>query len=322
MLQEIIIQAEASDAGCRLDAFVAARMPSHSRAQVHKFIKSSELTINGRAVKPSLKITGNESVILCIAAQKSLGIKAQNLALDILFHDDHIAVISKPVGMVVHPGAGVRDNTLVNALLYYFPNLAISNQERPGIVHRLDKNTSGVMLVALSHEAHVGLSQAFKQREISKSYRAFCFGEPDFQHLDLKTGHVRHPHHRLRFFTGLCVPKVPGNVRFAHTSLRVGLRAFGVAELYATLHTGRTHQIRAHMADINHPLLGDHLYGGGKRELIKTAPLKLLELIKDLKGQALHAECISFAHPISKQLLTFSAPLPANLAAIRNILAG
>lgn len=316
MSQEIIIQADSCDAGLRLDSFLAQRLPEHTRAQLSKFIKNSLVSINGQRVKPSFKLLGHEKVLLKVLSRKSVGLIAQELPLDIIFSDDHIAVINKAVGMVVHPGAGVLDNTLVNALLYAFPNIAVGGQQRPGIVHRLDKNTSGVMVVALTHQAHVALTEAFKNREVEKKYRAFCYGALENERFELKTGHVRHPHNRLRFFTGIPAPlSSQSKVRMAHTSFSVNFSNFGVSDLSARLHTGRTHQIRAHLADINHPLLGDSIYTS-TRELPREVPKLLVDAIKELSGQALHAETISFAHPITKEKLSFSAPLPAHIVAL------
>ena len=320
MSQEIIIQAKPEDAGQRLDSFLAERLPTHTRAQLSKLIKDAQVSINTLQVKPSHKITGYETVVLAMPVAKSSELIAQNLELDIIYSDEHIAVINKACGMVVHPGAGVFDNTLVNALLYYFPNMQIGMQERPGIVHRLDKDTSGVMVVALTHQAHVALSNDFKNRQVEKIYRAFCYGEFEKESFELKTGHVRHPFNRLRFFTGLPVPlSKESKVRMAHTSFRSNYTNYGLSDIRAYLYTGRTHQIRAHLADINHPLVGDCLYGG-QRELPKNAPLALREAIKKLSGQALHAESLAFFHPVSKKRLEFSAPLPAQMQAISAIL--
>lgn len=322
MSQEIIIQAERHDAGLRLDSFLAQRLPEHTRAQLNKFIKNNLVSINGQNTKPSLKLVGHEKVMLKVLARENCGIVAQDLPLEIIFSDEHIAVINKAVGMVVHPGAGVIDNTLVNALLYAFPNMAVGGQDRPGIVHRLDKNTSGVMVIALTHQAHVALTNAFKRREVEKVYRAFCYGVPESEQFELRTGHVRHPHNRLRFFTRIPAPlSSESKVRLAHTSFRVNFSKYGVCDLSARLHTGRTHQIRAHLADINHPLLGDDVYAQ-PRNLPQDTPHELRDAIADLSGQALHAERLSFSHPNNNEKLTFCAPLPAHIVAIEQAMQG
>ena len=315
MTQEILIQVDLADAGLRLDYFLAQRLPDYTRAQLCKYIKESRVLVNGHGAKPSYKLGGLEKVQLKILERKATGLKAQDLPLDIIFSDEHIAVINKAPGMVVHPGAGIQENTLVNALLYAFPHMSVGGQERPGIVHRLDKNTSGVMVVALTHAAHVALTDAFKNREVEKIYRVFSYGHIEPKAFELKTGHVRHPVHRLRFFTGIPAPLGPSKVRMAHTSFKVNFCNFGVCDISARLHTGRTHQIRAHLADINHPLVGDLIYAG-VRELPREAPEILRHVIKGLLGQALHAETLSFAHPITQEKLSFSAPLPAHIISL------
>jgi len=322
MSDEIIIQARPSDAGLRLDSFLAKRLPEHTRAQLSKFIKNALVSINGQNTKPSFKLLGHEKIMLRVLARQNVGIVAQALPLEIIFSDEHIAVINKAVGMVVHPGAGVIDNTLVNALLYVFPNMAVGGQERPGIVHRLDKNTSGVMVIALTHQAHVALTDAFKKREVEKVYRAFCYGVPEKEQFELKTGHARHPHNRLRFFTRMPAPlSAHSKVRMAHTSFNVNFSNYGVCDISARLHTGRTHQIRAHLADINHPLLGDSIYAS-PRKLAQDTPKDLHDAIDDLRGQALHAEVISFFHPITNKKLRFLAPLPAHMIKLEQAMQG
>lgn len=311
-----VIQASQQDIGIRYDQFIQKNLSKTSRSQINKLIKNGHITLNGHLCKPSQLIVGHEQFMVSLPEIKPAHITPQNIPLDILFSDDHIAVINKPAGLVVHPGAGVVDGTLCHALLYYFPDMAIGNECRPGIVHRLDKETSGVMVVAKTQEAHQILSDDFKYRRVNKIYRAFCYGEFKDASFELKTGHVRHPHHRMRFFTNILPPKTSlSNVRLAHSSFQVLKNGFGLAELRVILHTGRSHQIRAHLADIGHPLVGDELYGG-KRDLPKSAPAHLKTAVGHLNGQALHAESLAFVHPITKMPLFFSADLPAVLQKI------
>jgi|SRR5579871_1517906 len=313
------IKAEPADKGLRLDAFLAQKLFC-SRAQVSKTIKAGLVTNIGATCKPAQKVSGDEAYSVVMPPPTVGRLEPQAIPLDIIFSDEHIAVVNKPVGLTVHPGAGVRDGTLCNALLYHFPAMNIGQEERPGIVHRLDKNTSGVMVVAKSPMAHQVLSDDFKYRRVKKVYRTLCVGEMIENRFELKTGHVRHPYNRLKFFTGLLVPKgKSSNVRMAHTSFEVICRRLGITELKATLHTGRTHQIRAHLADIDHPLIGDELYGG-KKSWPSALPQTLLRALANLPGQALHAEVIEFAHPVGKQWLSFSAPLPEPLSTICNFL--
>ncbi|HXW52587.1 MAG TPA: RluA family pseudouridine synthase, partial [Myxococcota bacterium] len=269
------IAAQKADTGMRLDAFLAKRL-NQSRAYVKKVIDEGRVNKGGSLCKPAQLVGGDDIFMVTEPSKSASCMAAEPIALDIIFADEHIAVINKPAGMVVHPGAGIKNGTLCNALLHHFPDMCINNVERPGIIHRLDKNTSGVMVVAKTNEAHQALSDAFKNRRVQKIYRCFCVGELDESRFELKTGHMRHPQNRLRFFTGLSAPKMPSShVRLAHTSFEVLSRGFGVTELRATLHTGRTHQIRAHLADINHPLVKDDLYGA-KKVWPKSHPQEVL----------------------------------------------
>lgn len=311
---QLEITASIDDAHKRVDQFLVLKMPAYSRSLIGKFIKAGAVTTrDGNRIKASQIIAGNEHFVVAVPRPEAASMKAQNIALDIVYSDDHLAVINKPAGLVIHPGAGVSDGTLCNALLYYFPGMTIGNIERPGIVHRLDKDTSGLIVIAKTEAAHRILSADFKERRVEKAYRMFCHGVPRATSFELKTGHARHPHYRLRFTTKISVDRCRGaEVRFAHTSFTVVAKAFGVAELKAVLHTGRTHQIRAHLADIDLPLLGDDLYGG-KRALPSRMPDVMRAAIENLRGQALHAETLAFTHPITKEQLSFTAALPETL---------
>lgn len=313
------IRAEArpEDKGQRLDQFLTKRL-GFSRAQVGKLIRE-ERVLGPGLVKPSRAILGHEIFEVCLKREPS-PLMPEAIPLDILYSDDHIAVINKPVGLVVHPGAQAKSGTLCHALLYHFPKLLEANSDRPGIVHRLDKDTSGVMVVAKTVSALTGLSAHFKERRVKKIYRALAWGEFDQSRFELKTGHMRHPYNRLRFFTKIEPPKVQlAHVRFAHTSFEVLKHGQGISELLVTLHTGRTHQIRAHLSDIDHPLLGDALYGG-KREISRTASDGLKNALSSLNTQALHAERLEFCHPITDMPLCFCAPLPKAMAEISRCL--
>lgn len=319
MINADIINIKTQDAGLRLDSCLAAKLQGYSRSEIARYIKMGFIRVDGQQVKPSLSLVGNEEVSFFKPDIKPASLSPKNIPLDILYSDDAIAVINKQAGLVVHPGAGVND-TLCHALLYYFPDMMICDEKRPGIVHRLDKDTSGAMVIAKTKEAHQFLSTEFKSRCVKKIYRAWCWGNIEFDKMEFKTGHVRHPHNPLKFFTGLSVPKAPNPaVRFAHTSIAVERRSKDLSEILATLHTGRTHQIRAHMADNGHPLLGDQLYGG-KRTMPKDFDEELKQAILELNGQALHAEHLSFIHPITKEPMAFDAPLPAHLRTIAELL--
>jgi 23S rRNA pseudouridine1911/1915/1917 synthase len=316
----LTVVVEPGDEGMRLDAFLAKRLEEHSRAQVSKLIKAGHVTNRGILVKSSQSVLAGDIYSITLPTVKSSSLIPQNITLNIIYSDEHIAIINKPKGMVVHPGAGVSDGTLCNALLYYFPDMIVGNAERPGIVHRLDKDTSGVMVVAKNHISHQRLSEDFKNRRVKKIYRALCFGDITKSAFSLITGHARHPHNRLKFSTKMSAPTEPSNnIRVAHTDFIVLNRKFNITELSANLQTGRTHQIRAHCADIGYPILGDEIYGG-KKVLASSVPISLREAVKNLPGQALHAETIEFAHPITKAMVSFSAPLPDEMGAISQLL--
>lgn len=311
IINSIEIIARAQDKSERVDQFLTKMLPDHSRSSIAKLIKAGAVTRNGVSIRPSQLVTGNEIFTVAVPKKPSCYMEAQDLPLDILYSDEHCAVVNKPAGMVAHPGAGVKDGTLCNALLFHFPELNLGNMERPGIVHRLDKETSGLLVIAKTESALRKLSEAFKERRVSKTYLAFAFGEFSESSFELKTGHIRHPHNRLKFFTKVLASPT---VRFAHTSFTVLQSRFGMALLNANLHTGRTHQIRAHLADIDHPLLGDALYGGARS--MNKAPEELKMAIAALNGQALHAESLAFPHPASGEVLYFTAPLPPHLERI------
>jgi len=319
MKDPLIYRALTTDAGLRLDACLRARLSGYSRAQIGKFIKEGAIRVNEQLSKPSMMLRGQETISFIVPDRTECFMAAEDLALDIIYSDEAIAVINKAAGMVVHPGAGVRNNTLCNALLHHFPGMAVGNVDRPGIVHRLDKDTSGLMVIAKTHAAHQFLSAEFKAHRVTKIYQAWCWGQIDRPKIELRTGHIRHPYNPLRFFTGIKAPSAAqSGVRIAHTSIELIEAKLGISLVLATLHTGRTHQIRAHMADYGYPLLGDRLYGGA-RALSHSVNEKLASAIANLKGQALHAFKLSFVHPLSKELVSFTAPLPAHLAELETI---
>lgn len=306
------IAATIEDKGQRFDQFLTKQL-AIPRAQVGKLIKSCAILCDEKPIKASQLILGHE--IFAVTPPETVQLLVpENIALDILYSDDDIAVINKPVGLVVHPGAGIKTGTLCHALLYHFPKLLEAGGDRPGIVHRLDKDTSGVMVVAKNAQALAKLSEDFKERRVKKTYRTLAWGEIKEFCFELKTGHARHATNRLRFTTKLSVPEVPTpHVRMAHTSFKVLKRGFGLTELSAIIHTGRTHQIRAHLSDIDHPLVGDALYNG-KREISGKVSPKLKEALLSFKAQALHSERLEFNHPKTNEPMSFSAPIPDILA--------
>lgn len=279
-------------------------------------LKDGFIILDGAPPKSSLKIVGGEQFVITRPETITRIMVPEAIALDIVYSDEHIAVINKQRGLVVHPGAGVFSGTLCHALLHHFPELE-NTGERPGIVHRLDKDTSGLMVIAKNSTAHQILSDDFKHRRVKKIYRAWCHGEIAQTRFELRTGHMRHPYARLRFFTKLPAPSMPNTVvRVAHTNFEVVKRGCGISEVRAYLHTGRTHQIRAHIADFGNPLLGDVLYGASGRALSPHASREMVDACALLSGQALHAETLGFSHPITKEPLEFSCELPEPLSTI------
>jgi 23S rRNA pseudouridine1911/1915/1917 synthase len=321
VISDQLIKASKEHQGLRLDLFLVKKLSGISRSYIHRLIKEGQVTWQGASLKPSYQILGEESFLVKKPPILSSTIIPECISLTILFSDKHIAVIDKPAGLVVHPGAGISSGTLCNALLHWFPDMNIGDAIRPGIVHRLDKNTSGVMVVAKTQKAHQILSEAFKERQVKKIYRVFCEGELLESSFTLKTGHVRHPVNRLRFLTKIDPSRSDGNsrIRLAHTEFISLRRGFGITELKAILHTGRTHQIRAHLADIGYPLVKDELYGA-KRICSASYPKEVIRAFEMLNGQALHAESLEFAHPITKENLSFTSQLPEALSTLHDFL--
>lgn len=293
-------------AGSRADRAAAEVFAGYSRSRITGWLKSGELTINGRAWKPSEPVAGGERLVLDALIEAHTGSAAEPIALDIVHEDRDVLVIAKPAGLVVHPGAGNPAGTLENALLHHDPKLAAL--PRAGIVHRLDKETSGVMMVARTLKAHAALVAALAAREVHRQYEAVVHGTiVAGDTIDAPIG--RHPADRLR----QAVRDEEAGGRTATTHYRVRERFRAHTRVECRLETGRTHQIRVHMAHIRHPLVGDPLYGGGLK-LPKGAGPELVEVLRGFRRQALHAERIEFAHPRTGKLVVAEAPRPADLA--------
>ena len=300
--RRIEFQIEASKV--RLDKYLADQVPELSRSAAQRLIASGRVTVDGELAKPSHKVREGEQVVMLLPAEESGQLLPEAIPLDIVYEDEVLLVVNKPAGMVVHPAPGHPGGTLVNAVLAYCPELAASEDDRPGIVHRLDRDTSGLILVAKSDKARRALQRQFKERQVYKAYLALLAGhlQPAWGRVEAPVG--RDPHHRQRMavLSGGREAATEYHVleQFAH---KVGPAAGEYTLVKAEPVTGRTHQIRVHFASIGHPVVGDEVYG--KRKI--TLPLA---------RQFLHARRLRIKHPLTGQRLELEAPLPEELAAV------
>lgn len=286
---EVMVPKEA--AGARLDRFLASQLPQFSRSRLQQLIRAGAITVNGKAMRPRDSARKGDTIQILEPAPEKTDICPQAIPLDVLFEDDDLIVLNKPPGLVMHPGAGHREQTLVNALLHHCRSLSgIGGEERPGIVHRLDKETSGCVVVAKNDETHRGLSAQFSDRTVQKSYLALVTGKLRKASGSIEEKIGRHPVHRQR----MSVSSRRG--REAKTDYRVLASGGDVSLLQCELHSGRTHQIRVHLHHIGHPVLGDKVYGA------KTAG--------KYPRQMLHAWKLAFQHPRSGEWKKFEASLP------------
>ncbi len=314
-MSEIIRVAEDS-AGQRLDAFIAAAIPELTRSAVQRLIEQGFVLLDGKECKASHKLSAGEEIGVTIPAPQPSAAAAEDIPLKILYEDGDVVVINKPAGMTVHPGAGVNSGTLVNALLAHCTDLSgIGGEVRPGIVHRIDKDTSGVLVAAKNDAAHTGLANQFRDHTVKRIYHALVFGSPRSEKGRVEGIIGRHPVDRKRMSGSA------RHGRHAVTHWQVIARYPEVTLLKLKLETGRTHQIRVHLSESGYPLLGDAVYGGeARRGNIKDPKLKAL--IKELGRQALHAMTLGFIHPCKGEYIEFSAELPEDMQRILDYLGG
>ncbi|MCX7904359.1 MAG: RluA family pseudouridine synthase [Caloramator sp.] len=282
---------ESNDAGKRVDVFLSEKIDDMSRSRIQKLIEENKVKVNSKEIKSNYKIKSGDEITVEVPEPVMLQIEAEDIDIDILYEDDDIVVVNKPQGMVVHPAAGNYTGTLVNALLKKCRTLSsINGVIRPGIVHRIDKDTSGVLVVAKNDFAHQHLAEQIKEHSVKRIYMALTEGviKQDTGTIDKPIG--RHPIHRKKM-------AVVENGKRAVTHFKVLERYKENTLIEARLETGRTHQIRVHMASIGHPLVGDPVYGFRKQKF-------------NLKGQALHAMVLGFIHPRTGEYMEFSSPLP------------
>jgi len=315
--QRASFQVDRAHEGKRLDAFVAGRDLGLTRSQAEKLAKSGRLRVDGRAAAPGRRLAAGDVVEVRLPPRQTATPRPESIALNLLFEDEHVIVVNKPRGMVVHPGAGCHSGTLVNALLAHTDSLAVGGGEhRPGIVHRLDRDTSGLLVVAKTDQAYTDLSGQVRRREMERRYIALVWGSipEDRLVIDVPIGrHLRTPT-RMAAVPG---PSEGRKIRPAHTDIIVLERYGPMTLVEARLGTGRTHQIRVHLAHQGHPVVGDPTYGL-RRARQERAMLdgETLALVRALRGQALHAQLLRFQHPVGGQELTFTAPLPADMAVL------
>lgn len=294
----------------RLDQFLAYQYPQYSRSHIKRLIETGYVTVNGMPKKPSYLLKGGEKVAMARRAPELPEAGPEDIPLDILYEDRDMIAINKPAGMVAHPAPGNIHGTLVNALLHHVKDLAgIGGKRRPGIVHRLDKGTTGVMVVAKNDQAHRELSRQFKQRVVKKIYRTLVFG-----HFPQKRGSIilpigRDMVHRRKFSSK------SKKTREAVTHYEVEKQYENMALLKVNLETGRTHQIRVHLSEKHHPIVGDTLYGAKSFiSIVKDEVLR--RRLEGLERPLLHAAVLKVLHPTSKKELEFTAPLPGDFKSV------
>lgn len=303
------LQIDRHHAGARLDQVAGELLPDYSRARLQKWIRQGALTIDGRRVKPSQRLSGGEQLVLKAELELEGEVRAQDLPLDILYEDDDLLVLDKPSGLVVHPAAGHPDGTLQNALLFHRP--ALETLPRAGIVHRLDKDTTGVMVVAGSLRAHTSLVGQLQDRSMSRVYECVTQGVVEGPGtIDASIG--RHPRDRIRMAV-----IDDGKPAVSHYRVLESFAQFTHVEV--SLESGRTHQIRVHMQHIGYPLVADPLYGTRAGPVIKPDAV-LRDAFTALGRQALHARTLRLQHPDGSGVRRFDAPLPADLQAVLAVL--
>ena len=310
------ILVDESDQDRRLDAVVAAHLPACSRSLVANLIANHNILVDNQPKKPGYRVRSGQEIIGRIPAPEPVECQPEPIPLDILYQDRHIVVLNKPAGLVVHPAPGHRRGTLVNALLYHCPDLGgIGGEIRPGIVHRLDKDTSGTMVVAKNAQALETLAQQFKTRTVRKKYLALVYGDLKNDEGTIKLPIGRHPVHRKQMST------TTRKGRSAETSWRVREKFKAVTLLELTLKTGRTHQIRVHCTAMGHPIVGDQVYRSRKwlkdiDRLFSGKSSSMGAQLKAVPRQMLHAWRLRLTHPDTDEIMTFESPIPKDMETV------
>ncbi len=313
---DFVITVGSSDAGQRFDRVVSLYRSDCSRSFAATLIQDGHITIQNNTKKPGYRVKSGEKIQGCIPVYEPPSLIPEAIPLNILFEDRHLIVIDKSAGLVVHPAPGNDTGTLVNGLLYHCPELGgIKAELRPGIVHRLDKDTTGTIVVAKNRLTLDNLSQQFKNRKVQKTYLALVHGVlgPESGNISLPIG--RHPVDRKKMST------VSAKGRDAETLWRVKVRYAAATLLELELKTGRTHQIRVHCTSMHHPIVGDGIYTYGKRGKKKRNDTPLETLLKSAKRQMLHARHLRFTHPVERRSMSFTAPIPEDMQRLMDGLA-
>ncbi|MBI5561899.1 MAG: RluA family pseudouridine synthase [Deltaproteobacteria bacterium] len=307
--------ADAADEGKRLDVFIAANLPVFTRSGIKRLMEADAVTVNGGPGKPGQRLKFNDMVTVKAALPSSLELQPEDIPLNVVYEDSDVLVINKPAGISVHPGAGRASGTLVNALLHYTKDLALAaGADRPGIVHRLDKDTTGLLVVAKNDAAYASLASQFKAHSTVRRYKALVWGamRDNEGAIDLPLGRDAGDRKKISTRTK--------KARSAVTVYRVIKRYPPFTLLELTLKTGRTHQVRAHLAAIKHPVACDPVYGSGRQSA--GLPAEVKAAIKKTGRQLLHAETLGFVHPATGAYMEWSAPLPEDMATVIRALEG
>jgi len=306
----IKLTVDAAEAHQRLDRYLVSKLEGRSRSVIQAWIKAERVRVDGQATKAGYSIRPGEEIEVDPPPQAPSQLVAEPIPLNIVYEDEWLIVVDKPAGMVVHPGAGVSHGTLANALLYHFRQLSQGGTERPGVVHRLDKATSGLLVIAKNEQIHEELAGQFRRREVEKQYQALVYG-----HLEKKKGVIQVPLGRDTAVRTRISTR-SRKLREAVTEYEVlrQLRHFSL--LRVVLHTGRTHQIRVHLQHLKHPVVGDETYGGEPRRFLRGLPAgaALVKQVTGLGRHFLHAGFLAFRHPVRRERVTFDSPLPVELA--------
>ena len=303
--ESLTFRIESDDVGVRLDAFLASQIEGWSRARLQRLIEAEDVLVNGKLSKSSYKLREHDELEVELVSPATTSFTPEAIPIEIVYEDDTLVVVNKPAGLVVHPAAGIHSGTLANALAYHFQQLPNASSVRPGIVHRLDRDTSGLLVVAKTDAALESISDQFRDRSVYKSYVALVHGRVPADSGRIEEPLARDPSNRTRM-------AVVRGGRSAISLYRVNRRFHRFTLLDVQLKTGRTHQIRVHLAWLKHPVIGDETYGGGRDNNIQNAKLK--SQVRNLGRHFLHAEKLAFTHPATGERVQFHSPLPPELS--------